>query len=184
MLHYDQVHQKWLHMEFQSIIRIKLILESLKSPYTGAAPRTWQDGCIKFFKGKGVIPHPKNSKLYHIFASRSSFLDSKSSFSDWNTPTYRAILHQDGCNAPVAGNWRVQMHPLHPCCRRPCYCWLIWRVAPTIGWNWWVACHPCHHSHEDPVRSRALFRNSEWWAIFHSSVNLISRSVPIEKCGV
>ena len=47
---------------------------------SGFAPRTWQDGCIKFFKGKGVIPHPKNSKLYHIFASRSSFLDSKSSF--------------------------------------------------------------------------------------------------------
>ena len=27
---------------------------------------------------------------------------------------------QDGCNAPVAENWRVQMHPLHPFCRRPC----------------------------------------------------------------
>ena len=27
---------------------------------------------------------------------------------------------QDGCNAPVAKNWRVQMHPLHPFCRRPC----------------------------------------------------------------
>ena len=88
--------------------------------YTGAAPRTWQDGCIKIFKGKEVIPHPKDSKLYHIFCTIKLLFDSKSSFSDWNRATYRTILHQDGCNAPVAGNWRVQMHPLHPCCRRPC----------------------------------------------------------------
>ena len=41
------------------------------------------------------------------------------SFSNRLRAKFRRILHQDRCNAPVAGNLRVQMQLLHPCCRCP-----------------------------------------------------------------
>ena len=43
----------------------------------------------------------------------------KSFFSNSSKATFGIILHQGGCIAPPAQNKRVQMHLLHPCCRRP-----------------------------------------------------------------
>ena len=49
----------------------------------GAAPRTWQDGCIIFLKIKGVIPHPKIWNCTTFFALKSSFSDWKMSSLNW-----------------------------------------------------------------------------------------------------
>ena len=82
-------------------------------PSTGAAPRTWQDRCIKCFKGKGGCPSfQKFEIMYYIFWPKQLISDSPRT-------TFMTILHQDGCIAPAAQNWRVQIHPLHPFCRRP-----------------------------------------------------------------
>jgi len=59
--------------------------------HPGAMPRTWQEGCKK---GKGVILHSKNLKMYNIFSTRSSI-------SDWPWGTFRMVLQQDGYNAPI-----------------------------------------------------------------------------------
>ena len=39
------------------------------------------------------------------------------------------IIHQEGCITPVAKFLRVQMHPLHPLCRRPWYIQGRWSSA-------------------------------------------------------
>ena len=72
--------------------------------------------------------HSSKFKIVLHFAPRSPFSDWKSSFSNWKKANSRPILHQE------AGNTRVQMHPMHPCCRRLCF--FIKILKKMVEYKW------------------------------------------------
>ena len=132
---------------------------------SGATPGTYQDGCIEFL---GV----KKWRFTHKIEKCTWYFVQKSSFSLLTRTTFRTILHQDECIAPVAWNLRVQMHPLYPYCRRLWISsgtylvrdyklqlkwfspkWNEWklsirsenrRVHFPVAQNWWVRLHILH----------------------------------------
>ena len=87
-----------------------------------------QDGC-KFFSRLGDTPFP-SQKIAHFFSLLHIFIWVKVSslrnmHQVWSISCgthklslflidFIGIFSEDGCLAPVARNWRVQMHLLHP----------------------------------------------------------------------
>ena len=66
------------------------------------------DRCKIFWLGQIIQSLSKNSvwafltHIFHVLCYLSDF------------ETSRLVIHQDGCNAPIAKYWGVQMYPLHP----------------------------------------------------------------------
>ena len=58
--------------------------------------------------------------IFHVFCYVVFWLE---------RPLQRTIFNQNRCNAPVAKFWRVQIHPLHPFCRRR------WISIPATPWT-------------------------------------------------
>ena len=73
---------------------------------TGSSVAFLLDGCKIFWLGQIIQSLSKNSvwafltHIFHVLCYLSDF------------ETSRLVIHQDGCNAPIAKFWRVQMYPL------------------------------------------------------------------------